>query len=320
MKAITRTRYGGPDELRLEEIDKPSSGAGQVLVRVLANSANPLDSKILRGKPFFLRMSYGLFRPREKVLGVDFVGSVETCGEGVDHFKPGDLVYGESLRGGAFAEFVAVPADACSKVPAGVESGSAHFAEFAGLPVAGLAALQALVTHGKLKKGESVLINGSSGGVGHLAVQIAKHYGARVSAVCSSAKADFVRSLGADDVIAYDQDDIHQHEKTYDLIFDTHGNLQYEDFKRMGRRATLIAFTDITASVLMQSAKAKYPLTQFTAKPDRADLDTLASLLQSKSIRVHIEKTYPYNEIPDAISYIEKMHTQGKVVMTWGKG
>ena len=256
------------------------------------------------------------------MLGADFAGIVETCGEGVDHFKPGDLVYGESLRGGAFAEFVAVSADACGKVPAGVEPGSAHFTEFAGLPVAGLTALQAFVTHGKLKKGESVLINGSSGGVGHLAVQIAKHYGARVSAVCSSAKADFVRSLGADEVIAYDQDDIHQHEKTYDLILDTHGNLRYKDFKRMGRRAILIGFTNMrnTIAVLLQCAISKYPLVHFTAEANRADLDTMASLLQSKSIRVHIEKTYPYNDIPDAISHIEKMHTRGKVTMTWGEG
>ncbi len=314
MKAFTKSKYGGPEVLQLEEVAKPMVKADYILVKVMANSANPADWHILRGKPFFARFSFGLFKPKDKILGADFSGVVEEVGNNVTDFKVGDRVFGESLQGGAFAEYICAPAKACARMPE-----EASFAEMASAPIAGLTALQALTTHGKLKTGESVFINGSSGGVGHFAVQIAKTHGAKVTAVCSSKSADFVRALGADEIFAYDQYDIHQHQGTYDLIVDTHGNLSYDDYKRLGQRGVMVGFTTMghMFSVLLKKAFGKFNLTQFTAQANTADLEILASLIQDGKIKPHIEKTYPYEKIPEAIGYIEAMHTKGKVAMVW---
>lgn len=317
MKAITKHKYGGPEILKLAEVTKPEVKAGHVLVKVMANSANPADWHILRGKPFFARFSFGLFRPHGKILGADFAGVVEAVGENASHFKVGDRVFGETLRGGAFAEYVCAPATACGLMPDGV-----GFPEMASTPIAGVTALQALGTHGKLQQGESVLINGASGGVGHFAIQIAKAYGAIVTGVCSSRNVEFVKSLGADEVIAYDQQNIHQHNGQYDLVLDTNGNLFLKDFKRMGKRGIVIGFTTMghMMKLLLQSAVSKFPLAQFTAEANTEDLETLAGLIKNGEVNVRIETTYPYANIPEAIEYIEAMRTRGKVAMVWEDG
>jgi NADPH:quinone reductase-like Zn-dependent oxidoreductase len=255
-----------------------------------------------------------VFKPSDKILGVDFSGTVEAVGNNVTQFKVGDRVFGESLKGGAFAEYTCAPANVCALMPA-----EAGFPEMASLPIAGLTALQAIVTHGKLKSGETVLVNGGSGGVGHLTVQVAKAYGGKVTAVCSSKNVDFVKSLGADHVIAYDKEDIHQHKGKYDLVVDTHGNLTHADYRRMGERGITVGFTTMgnMISLSLSSALSKFPMKQFTAVAIPKDLETLASLIQSKAIKVHIEKTYSYKDIPQAIAYIEAMHTRGKVAMVW---
>jgi NADPH:quinone reductase-like Zn-dependent oxidoreductase len=316
MKAIVKTIYGGPEVLQLEDIDPPLLKDNHVLIKVAANSANPADWHILRGKPYFARLSFGLFKPSNKVLGSDFAGTVEKVGSQVEGFKTGDRVFGEASMGGAFAEYVSLPASSCALIPEKLD-----FAEMACVPIAGLTALQGLVTYGKLKNGEKVLINGSSGGVGHFTVQIAKAYGAHVTAVCSSRNADFVKQLGADEVLAYDKENIHQHPGKYDLVIDTHGNLTFKDFTRMGKRGVLIGFTTMSnmISVLLSSAFSRFSLTQFTASPDSKDLETLASLIAESKIKVHIDKTYSYREIPEAIQYIEAMHTRGKVAMIWNE-
>ncbi|WP_353197760.1 NAD(P)-dependent alcohol dehydrogenase, partial [Parapedobacter defluvii] len=180
MKAYIKTTYGGPEVLRLETVEKPKPKANELLIQVMANSANPADWHILRGKPLFARLTTGLFRPKQRIPGADFAGVVVDTGERVHRFKVGDRVFGETLQGGAFAAYTCVPESVCATMPP--KSG---FAEMAGVPLAGLTALQAIVTQGKLKKGETVLINGSSGGVGYFAVQIAKVCGAHVTAVCS---------------------------------------------------------------------------------------------------------------------------------------
>lgn len=314
MKAFTKTRYGGPEILQLEEIEKPSVKDNQILVKVLANSVNPADWHILRGKPFFARFSFGLFKPKEKILGADFAGIVEEVGDNVSHFKVGDRVFGESLHGGAFAEYISVESTACGKMPK-----DADFPQMASFPIAGITALQAVTTHGKLQEGESVLINGSSGGVGHFAVQIAKAYGANVTGVCSQKNVNFVTSLGADRVIAYDQENIHLHTGKYDLVIDTNGNLSHKDFERMGKRGVLVGFTTMgqMISVLIKSVFSKFPLAQFTAEANTKDLETLASLVEQKKVKAYLEKTYPYKQIPDAIACIEAMRTRGKVAATW---
>ncbi len=314
MKAFTKMKYGGPEILQLEEVELPSLKDGHLIVKIVANSANPADWHILRGKPFLARFTVGLFKPKEKILGADFAGVVEKAGKNVSQFKVGDKVFGESLTGGAFAEYACVAENVCAKIPE-----NAKFSEMACLPIAGLTALQALNTHGKLLKGETVLINGASGGVGHFAVQIAKEYGATVTAVCSSKNVDFVKSLGADKVIAYDKDNIHQHTGKYNLIVDTNGNLNFQDYKRMGQRAVMTGFTTMghMISTLMKKAFNKYPLTQFTAEANKKDLETLATLIEEKKIKVHIEKFFSFENIPKAISYIEAMRTRGKVAMIW---
>jgi NADPH:quinone reductase-like Zn-dependent oxidoreductase len=314
MQAITRTEYGGPEVLHLEEIDKPSIKEDHILVKVFANSANPADWHILRGEPVLARIAFGLFKPKNKVIGADFAGIVEEVGSKVTGFQPGDKVFGEALESGAFAEYLCAPANFCAKMPDKVD-----FATMACLPIAGLTALQALISHGKLKEGESILINGASGGVGHLTVQIAKAYGAIVTGVCSGKNTEFVKSLGVDNVIAYDEVNIHQHNGKYDLIIDTHGNLNHHDFTRMGKRGVLIGFTTLghLMSVLLGTTFSRFPLAQFTAKANTTDLETVAALLQAGKIKVNIDKTFSYKEIPEAIRYIEAIHTRGKVAMVW---
>ena len=163
------------------------------------------------------------------------------------------------------------------------------------------------------------MINGSSGGVGHFTVQIAKAYGAKVTAVCSSKNIDFVKALGADQVIAYDKENIHHHNGKYNLIVDTHGNLSHKDYKRMGERGVMVGFTTMghMMSLLLKRTISKFPISQFTAEANSKDLGALALLIQNGKIKVHIERTYSYKEIPEAISYIEAMHTKGKVAMAW---
>lgn len=184
-------------------------------------------------------------------------------------------------------------------------------------PIAGLTALQALITHGKLKKGESVLINGASGGVGHFAIQIAKAYGAEVTGVCSSRNVSFVESLGADEVIAYEKDSIHKHNKKYDLVLDCHGNLSHGDHKRMGTRSVVIGFTTLTHmfGLMLKNIVKRHPIQVFTAKANTRDLNTLANLIKERKIKVHIDKRFSFEESPKAIAYIERMRTRGKVVM-----
>lgn len=317
MKAYTKTKYGGPEVLQLKEVELPVLKENQVLVKIMANSANPADWHILRGKPYFARLSFGLFKPKYLILGADFAGIVEKTGKNVTRFKVGDQVFGESLSGGAFAEYTCVNETICAKMPEG-----STFPEMACVPIAGLTAFQALITHGQLRKGETVLINGGSGGVGHFAVQIAKAYGAHVTAVCSERNADFVKSLGADKIIAYNRENIHQHSGKYDLVIDTNGNLTFNDYKRMGRRGVMVGFTTMghMVSVLLRKALSKFPLIQFTAEANSKDLEILAALVRDQKISARIEKVFPHRELPQAIGYIESMRTQGKVAMVWENG
>ena len=315
MKAYIKTKYGGPEVLQLEEVDKPIVKDDHILVKVFANSANPADWHLIRGKPFFARFTSGLLKPKEKIAGADFAGIVVETGVDVTSFKVGDNVFGETLMGGAFAEYVSVPVSACGKAPENVS-----VVHMASIPTAGLTALQALVTHGKLKMGETVLINGASGGVGHFAVQIAKAFGANVTAVCSSRNTDFVKSLGADKVIAYDKQNIHQHNGKYDLVIDANGNLSHNDYTRMGRRGVIIGFTTMghMLATLFRKAVSKFPLIQFTAEANKEDLHTLAVMVGQGKLKPQIEKIFSYKEIPKAIGYIEAMRTRGKVAMMWG--
>jgi NADPH:quinone reductase-like Zn-dependent oxidoreductase len=314
MKAYTRYKYGGPEVIRLEEVEKPVLEDDHVLVKIMANSANRADWHILRGDPFFSRFTYGLFKPKDKTIGSDFSGVVEQVGKAVTLFKVGDRVFGSTLKGGAFAEYFSVPANACALAPDGAE-----FVEMACLPIAGLTALQALTRDGGLKSGETVLINGATGGVGHFAVQMAKAYGATVTAVCSGKNESFVKELGADIVVAYDRENIHEHTGRYDLVVDVHGDLTYKDYERMGKRGVKVGFTTMKnmISVMLKAKAFAYPFKLTAVDINTKELELLASLVQQHGIKAHMEKLYSYQQIPEAISALEKMRTRGKIGIVW---
>ncbi|MDO1513567.1 NAD(P)-dependent alcohol dehydrogenase [Maribacter confluentis] len=314
MKAYVKLKYGGPEILELKDISTPEPNATELLVNIKANSLNPADWHILRGKPYLTRLAFGLIKPKNKVLGADFAGEVTKIGSQVTTFQVGDMVFGERTLGGAFAEYVTIPENKCAPF-----HNTMNVLKMACLPMAGTTALQALFTHGNLKKSETVLINGASGGVGHFAVQVAKAYGAKVTAICSDKNKTFVKKLGADDVIAYDKENIQFHNKVYDLVIDAHGNFRHTDYKRLGKRGVIVGFTTMNKmiSLLLRKAFSKYPLAQFTAMPNKKDLETLAQLLADKKIDVHIAQEFSYLEIPKAIHILEKKRTRGKLAITW---
>ena len=217
MKAYLWERYGPPETLRLAQVEDPSPGAGEVLVKVLAVSINPADWHSLRGKPLFSRATLGVRRPKHRILGADVAGQVEAVGSGVSTFTPGDEVYANLLEHGygGFAEYVSAPVEVTSTKPANLS-----FEEAAAVPMAAVTALQGLRHHGELQPAQKVLINGASGGVGTFAVQIAKSFGSEVTAVTSTTNIDLVRSLGADHVIDYTTTDVVRSGQRYDRIFD----------------------------------------------------------------------------------------------------
>ena len=217
MKAVVYYNYGSPDVLKYDEIEKPAAGDDEVLIKVRAASVNPLDWHFMRGTPYFVRIMAGLRKPKDKRLGVDVAGQVEAVGRNVTQFKPGDEVFG-SCRG-AFAEYVCTSESALVMKPDNVT-----FEQAASVPVAAFTALQGLRDKGQIQPGEKVLINGAAGGVGTLAVQIAKWFGADVTGVCSTRNLDMVRSIGADRVVDYKQEDFTKSGQRYDLLFDGVGN------------------------------------------------------------------------------------------------
>lgn len=314
MKAFIKKSYGGPEVLKLEETQLPPLQPNEIKVRINANSVNPADWHILRGKPYFSRLIYGLFKPKYPIPGADFAGIVEETGSACKRFKTGDNVIGANLLGGAFAEYIHVDENNCTLVPDGLS-----LTELACLPIAGLTAFQATHTYGNIQEGERVLINGSSGGVGHFCVQLAKNRGASVTAICSSKNKHFVESLGADEVLAYDKTNIHAHAGKYDLIIDTHGNLNFSDFRRMGKRGVLTGFTGVShlMAVILQSKLKGFPIAQFTAEINASDLASLALQCSKGQLKVHLEKVYSFDEIPNAIERLEQMHTRGKLAIAW---
>ncbi len=322
VKAITYCDYGLADRLKLDDIEKPVAEAGQILVRVRAAAANPLDWHYLRGTPYVMRLGTGLRRPRELRLGVDYAGTVEATGAGVTAFKPGDDVFG--ARSGAFGEYVAAKADgAVIAKPANLS-----FEQAAAVPVAGITALQGLRAGG-VGPGTKVLINGASGGVGTFAVQIAKALGAEVTGVCSGRNAGLVRSLGADTVIDYTRSDYTTAGVQYDVILDNVGN--------HGFLANRRALTDAGQYVLVggggpDNGRWIGPLVNpvkamllapfvgqhlqvLFARLSRDDLAALARMMEAGQVTPVIDRRYSLPEVPDAIRYLETGRARGKVVI-----
>jgi NADPH:quinone reductase-like Zn-dependent oxidoreductase len=319
MKAIVYYNYGSPDVLRCEEIEKPIAGVNEVLIKVRAASANPLDWRLMRGAPLFIRMLVGLGKPKIKRPGRDVAGQVEAVGQNVTQFKPGDNVFGTCR--GAFAEYACTSESALVRKPDNVT-----FEQAASVPVAAFTALQGLRDKGHIRPGQKVLINGAAGGVGTFAVQIAKWFGAEVTGVCSTRNVDMVRSLGADRVIDYTQEDFTKMGQRYDLLFDCVGNHSLSACRRVlnphgicviaGAPKELWPFLTraLVAPVLSRCVSQKFVM--FIAKVRKEDLTILCGLMETGKVTPVIDRRYRLSEVPEAIRYLEEGHARGKVVIT----
>jgi len=321
MKAIVIEKYGSPDVLQFKEVERPTPKDNQVLVRVQAASANPLDWHLMRGEPFIARlMGTGLLKPRSSKVGADVAGRVEAVGKDVTLFKPGDEVFGTC--NGSFAEYACAREDRLALKPANVS-----FEEAAAIPVAATTALQGLRNKGQIQPGQKVLVNGASGGVGTFAVQIAKSYGTEVTGVCSTRNLDLVRKIGADHVVDYTQEDFTKNEQQrYDLIFDAVGNRSVSDYKRALKPGGTCAVAGFSSMSRMFEHSALGPLRSKTgnkkvggmgmAKINQNDLVFLKQLVETQKVRPVIDRHFPLSETADAIRYLEAGHAQGKVVIT----
>lgn len=321
MKAIVYRCYGSPDVLSYEDIEKPTPGDDEVLVKVAAASVNPLDWHYMRGSPYLMRFGSGLGAPKDIRLGVDFAGTVEAVGRDVEQFKPGDEVFGGA--NGAFSEYVTVrDSRALAMKPANIT-----FEQAASVPIAAITALQALRDKGKIKTGQRVLINGASGGVGTFAVQIAKSFGAEVTGVCSTRNVEMVRSIGADHVFDYKKEDYTESGKQYDLIIDNVGNHSLLANRRvMSPEGVLVIvggasgnwigplMRPIKAMLLSPFVGQEFALILAQLRPD--DLAILGDLMQAGTVTPVIDRSYGLSEVPAAIRYSEEGHARGKIVVS----
>jgi NADPH:quinone reductase-like Zn-dependent oxidoreductase len=333
MRAIVQTRYGSPDVLELRDVDRPVVGDDEVLVRVRAASVHPDVWHVVTGRPYALRlMGAGLRRPRHRIPGTDMAGQVESVGAAVTRFRPGDEVFGETFlghqwrNGGAFAEYVSVPQDALALKPANVT-----FAQAAAVPTSGIIALLN-VREGWLGPGRRVLVNGAGGGVGAFTVQIAKARGATVTGVDHPTKLDMIRSLGADRVVDHTREDVTRGDERYDLVVDIPGNRSLSDYRRVltpegtyvlighdryggvGGRwlGNLPRFFGLLA---LSPFVDHLPKPDFSAPPKRELMGVLRELLKTGRLTPVIDRTYPLDEVPEAIRYLAKGGVRGKVVI-----
>ncbi len=323
MRAIVYHTYGSPDVLKLEEAEKPVPQDDEVLVKVHAASVNAGDwAHLLRAKPFMMRfMGYGLLKPKHTILGSDFAGRVEGVGRNVTQFQPGDEVFGNTARYGfgCFAEYVAVPENALVLKPTNIS-----FEEAAAVPQAAVTALQGLRDTGHIQKGQQVLIQGAGGGVGMFAVQIAKAFGAEVTAVCSTRNLDRVRSIGADHVIDYTQEDFTRNGQQYDLILAVNGYHPISAYRRALRPRGVYITTGGSDAQMFQamllgpwiSMTGRKKMGGSAHKPNPKDLAFMRELLEVGKVTPVIDRRFPLRDVADAIRYLEAGHAQGKVVIT----
>ena len=322
MKAIVQDKYGSPDDvLELQDIDKPVAKDDEVLVRVRAAAVHPGDWMVTTGRPYIIRIGTGLRKPRKRVPGFDVAGHVEAVGKNVTEFQPGDEVFGKG--NGTCAEYVSVSEDALALKPANLT-----FDQAAAVPISAFTALQALRDKGQIQPGQKVLINGASGGVGTFAVQIAKSLGAEVTGVCSGKNADMVRSIGADHVIDYTQEDFTHGEKRYDFILDNAGNHSLSDCRRaLTPKGTLIPNNGTsggrwigtvgrTVGALVLSPFLRRQGRPFVSMAKKEGLVALRELIEAGKVTPVIDRTYPLSEIAEAMSHVGGGHARGKVVIT----
>ena len=321
MKAIISEKYGTPDTLQLREVATPIPKEDQVLVRIHASSINFGNQVLLTGKPLPVRFVFGLRKPKFPIPGGDIAGIIEAIGGNVTRFQVGDEVYSDlsSSGWGAFAEYVAVDEKALALKPSNLS-----YAEAAAVPMAGSTALQAIRDKGKVKAGQEVLIYGASGGVGTFAVQIAKAFGAKVTAVVSTRNVNIVKSLGADQVIDYKTEDFGKHEGTYDVIIGVNGSQALSTYKRMLNEKGKFIHVGGAESQMYQtmiqrpwlSMFGKKKLFTFLQRANPQDLQLMKELIEEGKVKPVIDRTYSLQEVQEAFRYFEEGHSQGKVVIT----
>jgi NADPH:quinone reductase-like Zn-dependent oxidoreductase len=321
MKAILYTEYGAPNVLKLKEIKKPTPQDDEVLIRIYAAAVTAGDVIVVKGEPFLIRLSSGLLEPKHKIPGKEMAGRVEAVGGNVKQFQPGDEVFGDlSVCGwGAFSEYVSVPENAIALKPANLT-----FEEAAAVPESAVVALQGLRDKGQIQPGQKVLINGASGGVGSFAVQIAKSFGAEVTAVCSTGKMEMVRSLGADHVIDYTQEDFTQNGQRYDLILAANGYHPISAYQRALSPQGIYVMTGGSMAQMFQamllgpwlSRKGSQKMGNVLVKPNQKDLIFMKELLEAGKVTPVIDRRFPLRDVADAIGYLEAGHAKGKVVIT----
>ena len=323
MKAIVNHEYGSPDVLKLEEVEKPTPKDNEVLIEVHAAAINKGDWYFLTGKPFMVRLDPGgLQKPKTNILGGDVAGRVAAVGVNVKQFQAGDEVFGDISNSGlgAFAEYVSAPENVLTQ-----KSSALSFEEAASIPTSGVTALQGLRDTGEIQPGQKVLINGASGGVGTYAVQIAKSYGTEVTAVCSTGKIDMVRSIGADHVIDYTQEDFTQKGHLYDLIIGVNGSHSFSDYKRaLSPEGTYVCiggpilhiFQSMLLGPLMSKKGGKQIRGMGSVKINQRDLVVMKELLEAGKIVPVIDRSYTLSEAAEAFRYLGAGHAQGKVIIT----
>jgi NADPH:quinone reductase-like Zn-dependent oxidoreductase len=318
MKTVVYHSYGSPEVLKIENVENPSPGDDEVLVKVYASSVNIAQWYIMTGL-FLARLGNGLLRPKDTRLGTDFAGVIEAVGINVTDFKPGDEVFGGA--GGAYAEYV-IEDKAIAPKPANIT-----FEEAAAVPTAALTALQGLRDYGKIQPGQKVLINGASGGVGTFAVQVARAFGAEVTAVCSTRNIECAYSLGANHVIDYTREDFTRSAQRYDLLFDVAGSRSWFACRRVlkpdatvvivgGPRTPVIGPLSHVIGMRLASLGSRRKVVFFVAKFRAADLLVLKELLETGKMKPFVERTYPLTQIAEAMRYMGTGHVQGKLVLT----
>jgi NADPH:quinone reductase-like Zn-dependent oxidoreductase len=322
MKAMVRNTYGPPDLLELRDIDIPQIADDEVLIHVHAAGVGRDVWHVMRGLPYPMRLAgYGIRAPKNPVIGSDVAGVVKAIGKNVSRFQPGDEVFG--IGKGSYAEYVCAREDKLAPKPANLT-----FEQAAVLAIMGSTALQALRDHGRVEPGQEVLIIGASGGVGTYAVQIAKAFGAHVTGVCSTTKVEMVRSIGADHVIDYTQEDFAEGDQRYDVILDIGGNSSLARLRRaLASQGILVIVggegggrwlggTDRQLRAMILSPFVGQKLGTFVNKENHDDLLVLKELTESGKITPVIDRTYPLSEVPEAMRYLEAGHARGKVVIT----
>jgi NADPH:quinone reductase-like Zn-dependent oxidoreductase len=319
MKAILFANYGSPDVLQFTEVEKPTPNENQVLVKIVAAAANPLDWHGMRGEPFIARMGNGLRRPKDQRLGADIAGRVEAIGKNVMEFKPGDEVFG-AVGAGGFAEYVCTREKNLALKP-----GNVSFEAAAATPVVGFTAIQGFRYAGGIRTGQKVLVNGAAGGIGTFAVQFAKSYGAEVTGVCSTRNLKMVRSIGADHVVDYTREDFARNVNCYDLIYDSIGNRSVFDYRRAlkpGGICVIAGFTSLPRlfehmllGPLVSKRGDKKVSMMGVSNADKNDLIMIKELLETGKVVPVIDRRYPLSETAEAIRYLETLHARGKVII-----